>query len=159
MKEKKPIYKRTWFIALIIIVVIAVATSIGGGDGSSGNNASSSQNNTKSTQEKIAYKKYSVKKIQKDLETNALNAQETYKDQYVALTGKLSNIDSSGDYISISGDEYSFTDVMCYIQDDKQLEQVKKLSTGTKVVVKGQITDVGEVLGYSMDIHSISKAK
>lgn len=158
MKEKKPIYKRVWFIVLIIIVAIAVVLNIGGGDSTS-NSTSSSQNNAKSTQEKIAYKKYSVKKIQKDLETNALNAQENYKDQYVALTGKLSNIDSSGDYISISGDEYSFTDVMCYIQDDKQLEQVKKLSTGTKVVVKGQITDVGEVLGYSMDIHSISKAK
>ncbi|EDS73423.1 OB-fold putative lipoprotein [Anaerofustis stercorihominis] len=88
---------------------------------------------------------------------NALNAEEKYKDKYVSLTGRLNVIDRSGDYISIVAGEYDIIGVQCYINDDKQLKNIKKLSIGEQVVVKCQITDAGEVLSYSLDIDSIKK--
>lgn len=36
------------------------------------------------------------------LKANALNAGSKYKDQYVEITGKLSNIDASGKYIDLT---------------------------------------------------------
>ena len=38
---------------------------------------------------------------------------------------------------------------------DEQLDKLKKMSKGDKITVNGKITDVGEVLGYYLDIDSI----
>ena len=86
-----------------------------------------------------------------------MNASDTYKDKYFAVTGRLSNIDSSGKYISLVdiNDELSFNCIQCNIKSDEQLEKVKKMTTGDTVTVRGKITDVGEFLGYTMDIDSI----
>ena len=86
-----------------------------------------------------------------------MNASDTYKDKYFAVTGRLSNIDSSGKYISLVdiNDELSFNCIRCDIKSDEQLEKVKKMTTGDTVTVRGKITDVGEFLGYTMDIDSI----
>ena len=46
---------------------------------------------------------------------------------------------------------------MCYIESDEQLKQVKNYSTGDTITVKGKITEVGEVMGYSLDIDKIEK--
>ena len=41
------------------------------------------------------------------------------------------------------------------IKNDEQLEKIKGLSKGDAITVKGKVTDVGEVLGYYIDIDSI----
>ena len=46
--------------------------------------------------------------------------------------------------------------VQCYIQNDEQLEKVLEMKIGDTITLKGQITEVGEVMGYSLDIHSIN---
>lgn len=90
------------------------------------------------------------------LNENAVGASDTYKDKYLEITGKLSNIDSNGDYISLdSDDEFSLYNVQCFIKNEEQLEIVKTLKKGDTVTVKGKCTDVGEVLGFSFDIDSI----
>ena len=165
MKQKKPIYKRVWFIAIVIIIVLGVIVSLGGEDSSTKQNvsketAATSETTTEENQEEaITYKKYTAKKLMNDLEKNALKAEEDYNDQYVRITGILGTIDSSGSYITIQGDEYDIIGIQCYVKDDKQLDQIKKLSAGDKIVVKGQITDVGEIMGYSLDIDSIKASK
>jgi hypothetical protein len=75
------------------------------------------------------------------------------------VTGRLATIDSDGKYISIlpTEDEWAFLGVQCYIQTDEQRSQVADLSKGDVLIVKGKITSVGEVLGYSLDIDSIEK--
>ena len=111
------------------------------------------------TEEAIEYTSYDVGELMEDLEKNAAAAKDKYDGQYVKLTGRLGNIDASGDYIDIydADDEFAFTGVQCYTQNDKQKDKIKELSTDDIVVVKGKITDVGEILGYSLDIDKIKK--
>lgn len=97
--------------------------------------------------------------MMKTLEENALKAETTYQDKYVAVTGRLSTIDSDGKYISIlpTEDDWAIIGVQCYIQTDEKKSQVAELSKGDVLTVKGKITSVGEVLGYGLDIDSIEK--
>jgi aspartyl/asparaginyl-tRNA synthetase len=92
-----------------------------------------------------------------DLDKNALKAEKKYNDQYVELTGKLSNIDSSGKYISLnpSDDRFTIIGVMCYIKNDTQSDKVMEMEKGQSVTLKGKIKSVGEVMGYSLDIDEI----
>ena len=168
-KNKKPIYKRPWFIALIVIIIIGAIGSAGGDKTSNeaGNNDTqvTTSENTNSTQTEsetpeITYTAYEVSELMDDLNGNALKAAEKYKDQYVELTGRLNVIDSSGKYISIvpTDDEFAIMGGQCYIKTEEQKAAVMEMSIGDTLVVKGKIKDVGEVLGYSLDIDEVVKA-
>ena len=75
------------------------------------------------------------------------------------ITGKLTNIDSDLSYISIGSttDEWDFMTIQCFIKDQATKDIVKTLSKDDTIVVKGQITEVGEVLGYTLNITEIVK--
>ena len=91
---------------------------------------------------------------------NALKAKSTYEGAYVEISGYVTNIDASGKYISIGAKsdnyEYLFDSIQCFIKDDVTLEKVMELSKDNFVTIKGKITSVGEVLGYTMNIESIN---
>ena len=156
-KNKPPIYKRWWFIAIIVIIVLAAIGGSGSSD-SSGSTSSTATSKTavssSSSEVAIEYTAYTVTELSEDLDSNALKAADKYKGQYVELTGRLSVIDSNGKYISIvdSTDEWAITGVQCYIKNDEQKQVVMDMSIGDEIVVKGKITDVGEVLGYFLDM-------
>lgn len=155
-KNKPPIYKRWWFIAIIVIIVLAAIGGSGSSD-SSGSTSSTATSKTAvptSSEAAIEYTAYTVTELSEDLDSNALKAADKYKGQYVELTGRLSVIDSNGKYISIvdSTDEWAITGVQCYIKNDEQKQVVMDMSIGDEIVVKGKITDVGEVLGYFLDM-------
>lgn len=156
-KNKPPIYKRWWFIAIIVIIVLAAIGGSGSSD-SSGSTSSTATSKTavssSSSEVAIEYTAYTVTELSEDLDSNALKAADKYKGQYVELTGRLSVIDSNGKYISIvdSTDEWAITGVQCYIKNDEQKQLVMDMSIGDEIVVKGKITDVGEVLGYFLDM-------
>ena len=167
-KNNKPVYKRPWFIVLAVIVVLAVignlnapaqnpSDSSGGTQPSGSSGGRPSAGSSQSEQVQITYTPYEVGTLMDDLESNALKAAETYGDQYVALTGQLNVIDSSGKYISITpvGDEFAILGVQCYIKSNEQLEVIKSASIGDTLEVKGKIKEVGEVMGYSMDIDTL----
>lgn len=107
----------------------------------------------------INYNVCSVSKLINDLENNALKAKELYMEQYVEITGRISEIDASGEYICLepSDDKWSFTSVQCNIQTEKQKQQIMDMSKGQVITLKGQIVLVGEVLGYTLDIYDIKK--
>ena len=155
-KNKPPIYKRWWFIAIIVIIVLAVIGGSGSSDssGSTSSTATSKTAVSSSSEAAIEYTAYTVTDLSEDLNSNALKASDKYKGQYVELTGRLSVIDSNGKYISIvdSTDEWAITGVQCYIKNDEQKQVVMDMSIGDEIVVKGKITDVGEVLGYFLDM-------
>lgn len=119
--------------------------------------ASAERNSEVEMEPEIEYTVCAVQTLIDDVQANALKATDTYKDQYIELTGILSNIDASGKYIDLkaSDDDYSFVSVQCYIKDDTQKSKVMEMSSGDTVTLKGQVTDVGEVLGYSIDIIEI----
>lgn len=168
-KNKKPLYKRPWFIAVIAIIIIGAIGSAGGDKTSNEAEKNDTQvttsGNTNNTQPEsetpeITYTAYAVSELMDDLNSNALKAADKYKDQYVELTGRLNVIDSSGKYISIvsTEDEFAILGVQCYIKSEEQKSAVMDMSIGDTVVVKGKIKDVGEVMGYSLDIDEVVKA-
>ena len=166
--RKKQGGKIKWIIIAIVVLAVIGAAVGGGNDDDEGtvatNTAGSTEASTEAStetpepQEEISYTKVFVSQMMNDLETNAMNASDTYKDQYLEITGRLSNIDSSGKYISLlpEDEEFAIIGVQCYIQNDEQKTAVSSLSTGQTVTVRGKCTDVGEVLGYSLDIDSIN---
>lgn len=89
------------------------------------------------------------------LNSNAMKAQNDYEDQYLEIYGKLGNIDSNGKYIGIDTSTYSFTNIQCYIKSDEQKQTIMQLSKGDGIVVRGYCKDIGEILGYQIDIESI----
>lgn len=153
-KNKKPIYKKWWVWAIVAIVFISAISSGGGGDKETSATTASS---TVKEEVVIEYTDCHVNDLMADLNANALKAKETYNEQNVSVTGRLSNIDSSGKYINIlpTDDAWAFTGVQCYIKNDEQRAAIMEMSIDDIIVVKGKITDVGEFLGYSMTIDSL----
>lgn len=149
-------------IAVVVIIVIAIAGSaMSGGEKTNTGVSTDGANSTSAAQQEITYTAYSVSELMNDLNTNAMNASDKYKGQYVELTGRLSTIDSDGNYISLlpEDDQFAIIGVSCYFQSDEQRAAVKDATVGDTLVVKGKITDVGEVLGYSLNIDEVSKAQ
>ncbi|MDU5466352.1 MAG: hypothetical protein E6084_00600 [Peptoniphilus harei] len=149
--EKKPFYKRVWFIVLVVIVIIAAVMPKG--DKSADTANKSAETSTK----EITYTPADAGQMLSDLDNNALNAEKTYKDKDLEITGKVFNIDSSGKYINIDGinAEFTMTGITCNLQNDEQRDVVASISKGATVVVRGHVTDVGEVVGYTVNVDEI----
>ena len=167
-KNKKPFYKKWWFWVILVFLVVGSAGAGSGDtstDSAAGNKstASSAQDTAdKESSEKpveISYTHYNVTELFDTLSSNALKAKNTFKDQYVEIEGYLIVIDSDGSYIGVgaqpSNYQYALQDVLCYIKGKDQLAQVMEMSIGDPITVRGKIKDVGEVLGYSLNIDSI----
>ena len=158
-KKQKPSGCLVAILVVVVLVVIAIAGSaMSGGDTISTGTAA---NDTSTTQQQVSYTAYSVSELMNDLNINAMNASDKYKGQYVELTGRLSTIDSDGNYISLlpEDDQFAITGVTCYFQSDEQKSAVKNAAIGDTLVVKGKITDVGEVMGYSLNMDEVTKAQ
>ena len=151
-KASRPWFKKKRFWALGIILIFAVGSALGGGSGSSD---TSSDQETSQTETEVAPVAVTAEQLLSELEANALAAKNTWKDQKVTITGTLSNIDASGDYFSLRGDnEFAFINVQVFI-DDSLIDTVSAFSKGQTVKVTGVISDVGEILGYSVKAQSI----
>ncbi len=157
-KEKKPIWKRWWAWAAVIVVLFLFIGSAGGGDKSPSTSAPSSSTTQTAKEEAPAPEPMvvTVDELVADLRENALKASNTYKDQYVELTGRLSNIDSDGKYFSLGilSSEFSLDTVLCRIKSE-HLDTVMNFSKDQEVTVTGKITAVGEVLGYTVQVDTI----
>jgi len=162
--EKKKSGCLKWvLIAVVAIAVIALLSSLlGGGDDDGTPTGSSGTTQTQGaaapdSEEPAAEPPMEVtaQQLIDDLEANALAASNKYKGKRVIVTGKVENIDASGDYFTITGTEdFTFTNVQVFI-DDSLVETVSGFTTGQDVTVTGVITDVGEILGYSIEAESI----
>ena len=131
-------------IGIVVILLIIGAIASGGGNGSSGTSSSVSKEDSKKeevTEQAIEYTEYSMTEIMNDLENNAAAANEKYK-------GHISIKDPDADF--------SLSDCKCNIKGNAEVADiVKTLSKGDIISVKGKITDVGELMGYTMDIEEI----
>lgn len=164
-KNKKPFFTRPWFIAIVALIIIGAIAS--GGKSESGNttavadktnsnNSEVKDNTAESTTIAIEYVDYTVDDLMAQLEENALKASNDHKGENVRITGKLNNIDSSGKYISlVPNTDFAIIGVQCYIKNDETKSKVAELSKDSLVTLTGKITDVGEVLGYSLNIDNI----
>lgn len=108
-------------------------------------------------QKEIEYISVTATELSDALSNNAMKAQNDYKDKYLEITGKLGNIDSDGKYIGIDSDkDFDLTYIQCYIKSDEQKEAIINMSKGDSITVKGYCKDIGEVLGYQIDIDEIN---
>ena len=164
-KNKKPFFTRPWFIAIVALIIIG-AIAAGGksesgnttavADKTNSNNSEVKDNTAESTTIAIEYADYTVDDLMAQLEENALKASNDHKGENVRITGKLNNIDSSGKYISlVPNTDFAIIGVQCYIKNDETKTKVAELSKDSLVTLTGKITDVGEVLGYSLNIDNI----
>ena len=153
-------------IAVVVILVLVGIASGGGSDdktsssssqGSTTAQSSSSATSSASSEETVTYTAYTVDEMMDDLNTNAMNASDKYKNQYIEITGKLESIDSDGKYISVlpENEEFAIIGVSCYIKSDEQKDVIKTKTMGDTITLRGKCTKVGDVLGYSLDIDSI----
>ena len=165
-RNKKPIYKRWWFYLILGIIILgAVAGGSGGsksGTAVPSDTTASTATNTSSNEAEavpVSYTHYVVTDMLDMLASNAMKAESTFKGQYVEIEGYLGTIDSNGKYIGVgtgSGDFAHFREVMCYLKTDDQRGQIMEMDRDDAITVRGKITDVGELLGFVMDIDSIN---
>lgn len=160
----------TWVIVFIAILAISVFSSLNNDYSEPVNNETNNTINkdidksnkvsdsTNQAQEIIEYIKVSKDDLDEALDKNAAVARETYINKYVEITGKLGTVDSELKYISLksSTKEWDFHSIHCTIKNKEQKEIIKTLITDQEITIKGKITDVGEVLGYFLDITEIS---
>lgn len=154
VKTKKPFFKKIWFW-VILIVVIGVIAAAGGGEDTTTNNETTKQN---PVEENISYEQVDIQFMLDELEKNALKAEKTYMNKNVEISGKIKTFDSDGTYITVepvNADTWNFSTIMCNIEDEVQLDFLLEKSVGDVVNVKGTVTSVGEVLGYSVDIDEV----
>lgn len=166
--------KKTFSVAALIIsgiwLLIGVGNSVGNSNKSdtptttvmSIQSEKQKEETTKATEAEtetqIEYISVTADELSDALSTNALKAQNDYKDKYIEISGTLGNIDSKGKYIDIDSDkDFDFTIIQCYLKEDVQKEIIMEMSKGDKIIVRGYCKDVGEILGYSIDVNEIVK--
>lgn len=160
--------QRNWFERHIVLTVILgliflglVGSALGDSEETSKNGSTTGSNktNTVTTKEeqKIEYTKVDIDTLEDELNNNAASAQEKYKGQYLEITGRLGTIDSDLKYISLLSptDDWDLVGVHCKLRNQASKDIVKTLSKGQTIIVKGKITDVGEVLGYYLNVDEI----
>lgn len=150
-KAVRPAYKKKRFWALGIIVIAIAAQGVGGEGGSSESQSETTSNEVAATEPAV---EVSAAQLVSELESNALSAKNKYNGKRVIVTGKLSNIDASGDYFSLEGKDFSFINIQVFI-DEKFIDTVSAFKKGQSVTVTGEVTNVGELLGYSIKAISI----
>ena len=164
-KNKKPFFTKPWFIAIVALIIIGAIASSGKSksgnttavaDKTNSNNSEVKDTTAESTTIAIEYVDYTVDDLMAQLEENALKASNDHKGENVRITGKLGVIDSSGKYITLYPDtDFAIIGVQCYIKNDDTKAKVADLSKDSLVTLTGKITDVGEILGYSLNIDNI----
>lgn len=155
--QKETGRKLKW-VVLAVVVIGAVGAASGGSSDTKTTTTSTAKTESKevATPTPVSYTSVSVNDMMSALNDNPLGASKQYKDQYLEITGKLGNIDASGDYIDLMADgDFEIIGVQCYIKNDEQESKVTSMKMGDMVTLKGKCTDVGEVLGYSFDIEEI----
>ena len=146
---------------VVILVLVGIASGGGSDDKTSSSSSQGSitvqSSSSASSEETVTYTAYTVDEMMDDLNTNAMNASDKYKNQYIEITGKLQSIDSDGKYISVlpENEEFAIIGVSCYIKSDEQKDVIKTKTMGDTITLRGKCTSVGDVLGYSLDIDSI----
>lgn len=155
-KQKSGILKWVVLILIIGVVIGAVTGEDKSADSTAKQTEATASDSQKQGSESIEYTSVSVNDMMDALNNNAMGASDKYKGKYLEITGKLTNIDAAGKYIDLMADgDFEIIGVQCYIKNDDQKAQVASMAKGDTITLKGKCTDVGEVLGYSLDIDEI----
>ena len=123
-----------------------------------GDSTSSTSSSSSSSSKEVTYADADLSVLMNELKDNAAAASKNYKEKDVkVINGVVSNIDADGNYFNIQpeGTQFDLKSMRCDIKDKAIKDEITKLKKGGKVVVYGHVTDVGEVIGYSLDTKKI----
>ena len=153
------IAKHKILTAIAVLVVLGGIASAGGNSSDNGQVVNGGNEQAvveqKAEEQTVEYTQVDIDTLISDLKSNALKANQNYKGKYLQLTGYVDTIDAQGTYFTVKGtDEWDFTNVQVFINKD-QATQVANFEKGQSVILKVMVKDVGEVLGYSMDLKEI----
>ena len=139
----------TIFLFFAVFFLSAVYSVVSNGDSTTAPNAS-----TTAQQKQVTYYVADAATMIQELQNNAAATSKRYKGQYLKVSGVLNVIDSDMRYISIAPNQYSIQGIHCTLKrnDKAQENYVMSLSKGQWVTAYGKITDVGEILGFTMDV-------
>lgn len=155
-----------WAIGIgLFWLIIALIANAGGSDNKSTSAPPESATKEKSasvesdvyeeTEPPIEYIQVTAKELADALSGNAMKAKNDYEKQYIEVTGELYTIDSDGKYISLSSGEFDLTNIQCYIKSDEQKQAIMEKTKGDTITIKGYCKDVGEIIGYQIDIEEV----
>jgi hypothetical protein len=165
--------QRSWFakhkiltalgVFILLAIVISVASGGGGGDDTvtadNGSSDSADAPAADAPEEPAPAEPAIVVSAQEMisvLEANALNAKNTYEGKRVTISGFVGNIDASGDYFALDPEPDAFILTGVQVQTSEEFQdQVASFSEGQAVTVTGTVTDVGEIMGYSLEAETI----
>lgn len=123
------------------------------------NSSNSNSSSSKQVQETSPnYAEADIDILLNDVKSNAAKANKNYKGKYVKIVGGVvRNIESNARYINVEGSNpYEILiNVQCYPKNNSVKDAIMNLSKGQQVTVYGKITDVGEIMGYSLDLEKI----
>lgn len=123
--------------------------------------AASDESETESVSEEEApaeYMQATVETMLSDLSQNEMRAQKKYGGKYMEVTGTLGSMDSEGEYFSLDDNSFSILSIHCKIPKNKREKITDKLinmEKGDMIVVKGKITDMGEIMGYDLTVTDV----
>jgi hypothetical protein len=165
-KAQRPAWKKKRVIlplALLLIIGISLASS-GGDTGTDGINTANTDANEPAAPaaDKPAAEpaepaiETSSKEMIALLEGNALKAKNTYDGKRVTVTGFVGSIDASGKYFSLDPEPDAFVLTGVQVQTGKEFQdQLANFDKNQPVTVTGKITNVGEVMGYTLEAETI----
>lgn len=149
----------------IAVVIGLIGSCAGGGTkdqskATTTTSSSSSSSGAAQAKQKV-YADADINVLIKEAKENAASANQNYKKKDVKIIGgKILNIDSDLKYITVEGTDpnYTMLHVRCDIKsDNKDLkDSILKLKKGENVTVYGTITDVGDLMGYSLKLQQFT---
>ena len=152
-----------------VVVVLGVIGSLMGGGDKNEPSSSKPSTATSSSQEKAqpkqkVYNDADINVLLSEAKDNAAAANQNYKGKDVKITGgHVYNIDSDVHYITIDGSaaKYTMIHVRCDVSSsNKELkDSILKLKKEQPVTVYGTITEVGDIMGYSLKLDKIEPAQ
>lgn len=152
----------------IAFLITASCLSGCGGEKPSNNSvppaAQPSQSQQPKQQKQPTYAEININQLLKEANENAARANRMYKDKSVKITGgELRNIESNLEYISVESAtadtlQYGMLSVQCYLKDERSKNKVLDFKNGQRVTVYGTVLEVGDILGYRIDLDNIEPA-
>ena len=106
----------------------------------------------------VHYEPVDLQTLLDELDGNADRAKELYQDQYVQFEGQIVILDGDGAYIRVkdgNADAWNAPTILCYVTDREQREFLDLASKGDRITVRGRITGVSVLRGYTLRIQEI----
>lgn len=109
----------------------------------------------------LFYNEIGISTLLNDLQGNALKAKRTYLNERFLIRGVIvgSGSNSIGDFVRVGKDKDDWNYIVCYFKNDSQIDAIMDKKDGDPITIKGIVTDIDEISGYSMDIEDIYTVK